>query len=426
MIDWLQLPDEAALTATEMERVAAKWRPRETTSFAQDVRFFDFQSNGKPFTQVAIVLVPATPLVVNGKRVVVVASEGGHDHGREFIRDDLRREGPGPWLAKRGVTFIALTRIGRWNFIGDDPLGSWRNVPLESRMPVFHRGQKQHWPASEYIVTNAEGVSSPTNSQTCRLPRPGSELEAHMMALTPATAVEGFRHALAHCPEIKDRDQILMLYWGFSTGGAILWPLAKRFTPDGIMGFGMSSFPIAHFNTRGSKGDHRWLYDPSAFRLRERGKTDFAIYTVDLSDAERDDQWAEALHSARFKSFEDTFMFFNVAALSESISRLWHSGILPAETRKRGFSELLRENIDLAFPDDSLSSVCALELGGTRDEIQSPANVGIAASVVRPHCRRHKVVILDGLHHSIAADQVPVFGALWLDAIESGYFDRSR
>jgi hypothetical protein len=247
-----------------------------------------------------------------------------------------------------------------------------------------------------------------------------------MMALTPATAVKGFEEALANCPELTDRKSVLMLYWGFSTGGTILWPLAKRVTPDGIMGFGMSSFPVAHFNTRAAKGDHRWLYDPSAFRVRERGKKDFAFYSPDLSEIEREKQWAEALHSARFKSFEDTLMFFNVAALSESVSRLWHSGILPEEVRRQGFAELLRENIDLGFPDDSLLSVSALELSGTRDEIQSPENVRIAASVVRPHCRRHKVVILEGLHHSIAADQAPVFGALWLDAIENGYFDETR
>ena len=45
-----------------------------------------------------------------------------------------------------------------------------------------------------------------------------------------------------------------------------------------------------------------------------------------------------------------------------------------------------------------------------------------AADVVRPHCGPYNLVSLEGLHHSIAADQVPVFGSLWFDAIESGYY----
>jgi hypothetical protein len=54
-----------------------------------------------------------------------------------------------------------------------------------------------------------------------------------------------------------------------------LWPLAKRFAPDGIAGFGMSNFPVALFAMRASKNDHRNLYDASAFRVRERGLKDF-------------------------------------------------------------------------------------------------------------------------------------------------------
>ena len=36
--------------------------------------------------------------------------------GRTFIRDNAGKEGLGPWLARRGVTFIQLCRLGRWNF----------------------------------------------------------------------------------------------------------------------------------------------------------------------------------------------------------------------------------------------------------------------------------------------------------------------
>ena len=422
MIDWHELADGAILPKADLERVSARFRGRETTTFVQDVHYFDFESNGKPFTQVATVYTPAEPRVVDGRKVIVVASEGGHDNGREFAVDDLGREGPAPWLAKRGVTFIALARLGRWNFLTDEAFGSWRDVPIEERMPIFHRGQRAHWPASEYEVVGAEGVSSPTGSQFCRLPRPGSQLEAHMMALTPSTSMKGFETALAGIGALEDRRRLLLLFWGFSTGGAFLWPFAKRAAPDGIMGFGMSTFPVAFYATRAVRDEHRWLYDASAFRVRERGMRDFAFFSPDLSDAERKEQWKEALKSPRFKSFEDTFMFFNVAALTESLAKLWNADFLPEEIRKRGFSTLLRENLDLAFPDDSLKGIRVLELSGTRDEIQPPETVRAAAAVVRPHCGRYKIVFLEELHHSIAADQAPVFGSLWLDAIESGYY----
>src|SRR2546429_145081 len=125
MIDWQKLPDDSLLQNADVQRVTEKWQASVTGGFKQEIRFFDFQSNGKPFTQVATLLTPEKPLAVQGKRVVFVASEGGHDNGREFFIDDLRREGPGVWLAKRGVTFIALTRLGRWNFLTDKPYGSW-------------------------------------------------------------------------------------------------------------------------------------------------------------------------------------------------------------------------------------------------------------------------------------------------------------
>jgi hypothetical protein len=425
MIDWQSLIDASTLSKTEMMQISAYWDARQSTTFRQDVRFFDFEDNGKPFTQVAVVLNPEQPLIFNGKRVVFVASEGGHDNGREFFLDDMSREGAGPWLAKRGVTFIMLCRIGRWNFLTDEPLGSWREVPLEKRMPIFHRGQSAHWGEHEYKVIGAEGVSSVTGSERCRVPRTGSDLEAQMLALTPATVVLGFQRALAGCPEIADRQNILLLYWGFSTGGAFLWPLAKRFAPDGIAGFGMSNFPVALFAMRASKNDHRNLYDASAFRVRERGLKDFEFFSIDASDEDRNRQWSEALRSPRFKSFEDTFMFFNIAALSETIARLWFSEQLPEETRRRGFSELLKTNIDLAFPDASLADVSVLNLTGTRDEIQPPDVVRSISAIVRPYCRKYTNLFLEGLHHSISAEQANLFSSVWLEAIKAGYFARS-
>ena len=424
-MDWSQFPYGSVLPQEAVAEVTAKWSADETTTYTQEVRFFDFEANGKPFTQVAIVLTPAEPLVIDGKRVVMVVSEPGHDSAREFVEDDLRREGPGPWLARRGVTFIALCRLGRWNFLTDDPLGSWKSVPLEQRMPIFHRGQKAHWPASEYETIDAGGVSSPTGSAFCRMPRRGSALEAHMMAVTPATVLRGFRIAIEACGVVENRKDILLLYWGFSTGGAFLWALAKSLAPDGVASFGMANFPISYYATRGFKDEHRWLYDKSAFRVRERNYADFAFFSPDLTEEERQVQWQEALNSARFKSYEDTFMFFNAGALTESLARLWNEDFLPADVRERGFAALVRENIDLSFPDDTLRTVRCLELAGTRDEIQPPEVTAVAASVTRRHLAAHHLLFIEGYHHSIAADQVPAFASIWLEAIAAGYFTAS-
>jgi hypothetical protein len=49
---------------------------------------------------------------------------------------------------ERGVTFVALTRVGRWNFLAPSATGSWEGVPVDARMPIFNRKQKAHWTAA--------------------------------------------------------------------------------------------------------------------------------------------------------------------------------------------------------------------------------------------------------------------------------------
>jgi hypothetical protein len=95
---------------------------------------------------------------------------------------------------------------------------------------------------------------------------------------------------------------------------------------------------------------------------------------------------------------------------------------LPDDVRNAGFGELLKRNIDLLFPDEALSSVRVLNLTGTNDEIQSAAVVRGISAVVRPYCRTYKSLFLEGLHHSISAEQARLFGSVWLDAIKSRYF----
>jgi len=354
---------------------------------------------------------------------VFVTSEGGSDNGRTFIADNAGKEGLGPWLARRGITLIQLCRIGRWNLLSNDPLGSWGDVPMGGRMPVFNRTQESHWSTDDYITIDAEGVSSPTGSQHCRVPRPGTELEDYMLSLIPSTQIAGFELAIKSL--LPDREKILMLYYGFSTGGAYLWPLSKQLPPDGIAGYGMSNFPIAYYGQRAAKGKYDWLYDRSVNRLRERGTRDFEFFNRDLSEAERAEAWQRASQAPRFKSFEDTFMFFNVAALAETVSRLWNAPFLPDAVRRRGFSALMQGNLELCFPSEALRMLHVLDLYGTRDEVLTADVVRSVAANVGPYCGRYRQAFLDGYHHSIASDHAAAFGSLWLDAIRSGYYSRA-
>ncbi len=116
-------------------------------------------------------------------------------------------------------------------------------------------------------------------------------------------------------------------------------------------------------------------------------------------------------------------MFFNAAALSQGLSELWKSRSLPDSIRSRGFAALFRENIDLAFPDNSVSELSVLEFFGDEDEIWPfPTSSGVSAAMTQPFCRRYTLAVLEGRHHCIDADHAEAFGSLWLDAIESGYF----
>lgn len=426
MIDWDALADHSTISLAQQSETTEKWRRAGADgAYSLAVRYFDFESYGKPFTQVAIVLTPAQPFLVDGRPVVVIASEGGNDNGRDFVRDLRGREGIGPFLARRGITFIALCRLGRWNFLTDDPLGSWIDVPLDRRMPIFHRGQTRHWTPEDYEVIGADGVSSPTGSTACRVPRPGSALEEHMMALTPLSVLNGFSVALDACLDPDQRHNALTFYWGFSTGGSYMWAFAKKAPPTGILGYGMTGLPFTRYSIAAAGGNFSWPYDRSTFRVRERGKPDFHFYNKDLSEADRDTLYAVALNSPRFKSNEDAFMFFNIATLSEALGKLWNASFLPAETRARGFTQLYRENIDLAFPDTSLADVAVLDLYGVDDEVRLtakyPETIGAAT---RPYCRRYTLALLEGRHHSIDADHAEAFGSLWLDAIQAGFFAR--
>jgi hypothetical protein len=421
-MDWNSFESGATLTSEDLSCLLDTWDSARTCGFTTEVRYFDFVSYGKPFTQVAVVLEPERPLVANGRRVYLAASEGGHDNGRELIVDYDGEEAIGPWLARRGVTVIVLCRIGRWNFLTDRPLGSWFDIPLEERVPLYSRAQTSHWGPDQYEIKAAEEISSSTGSLACRVARPGSELEASMMAATPLSVVTGFRQALGELlPET--RAQILLLYWGFSTGGPYMWALSKVLAPDGVAGYGMTNFPVARFAAAADGGRFSWLYEHSACRIRERGKPDFLFYAAGMTEAQIERRYQEALHSPRFKSTEDPFMFFNVAALTEALTRLSRADFLPAEIRAGGLPRIFQENIELCYPDEALHSVKVLELFGTRDEIMlGTRNPMRAPSITGPYCKRYMVAFLEGLHHCTDAEHSRTFGSVWLDAIHAGYF----
>jgi hypothetical protein len=243
-----------------------------------------------------------------------------------------------------------------------------------------------------------------------------------MMAATPLSVVTGFRLALEELLP-KPRNETLLLYWGFSTGGPYMWALSKLLAPDGVAGYGMTNFPVARFAAAADAGRYSWLYERSACRIRERGKPDFLFYAAGMSEQEIEARYREALHSPRFKCTEDPFMFFNVAALTESLTRLSRADFLPADIRADGLPRIFRENIDLCYPDKALKDVNVLELFGSRDEImlgtQDPM---VAPSICSPYCRRYLVAFLEGLHHCTDAEHSRTFGSAWLDAIHAGYF----
>src|SRR2546425_891285 len=110
-----------------------------------------------------------------------------------------------------------------------------------------------------------------------RFPREGTALYRQILAATPRVFIEGYRLALEKA--IADRNRSLVLFWGMSTGGATLYPLAKYYTPDGYLGWGASTTGLASAAGRARNGNFNDVYEHSALRVRERGLGDFEVYT---------------------------------------------------------------------------------------------------------------------------------------------------
>ena len=421
---WDLPADNATLGRQAIAEILADQEFPETSSYTQRIDFIDFTAHGQPFTQVVITLTPDEPQLRNGKRIVVVGGEPGSEYGMDFISTVEKRDGPAIWLARRGVTFVALTRVGRWNFLAPGSDGSWESVPLQQRMPIFTRTQKIYWASSDYEVkaSGAAATTTPSASAFYRFPKKGTALEHQMLAATPAVFLEGYRLALEKA--ITDRRNAFVLFWGMSTGGASLYPLAKLYPPDGYLGWGTSTTGLAYLNNRARVGNIDDLYEHSALRVRERGLDDFEVYTKHVDAATRAAWWKAALRSPRFKSTEDAAMYLDASALAEQGVRLWQSAFLPAAERTHGFAALMQSMFEPSYPPAELKRVAVLDLNGTEDETLPPATVDANRSVMERYARKYRVGRVDGFHHYLfTQDSIKVVGTLWLRYIDAGYFD---
>ena len=396
-----------------------------TTGFTKRVEMIDFGSFGQEFTQVVVILTPDTARLHRGKKIVVVGGEPGSEYAGDFLETPEGKEGPGVWLARRGVTFVALTRVGRWNFLASDGSGSWQGVPLDARMPIFNRRQESHWTADTY-ETKSSGLTAATggDSAVYRIAKPGTQLAREMLAAAPATFLTGYKLAIERAVPPAERARTYLLYWGMSTGGAFLYPLARLLPPDGYLGWGTSSTGLAYAYRKAKGGDFDTPYAHSALRVRERGLDDFTYYTKELDPATRDAWWKNAQKGPRFKSGEDAPMQLNAGALVEVALRLWLSDFLPASYREAGLGAFVMEMLEPSFPPAALRSIAILDINGTRDEAIPPKTVDAHREVMEPYARKYRVARVEGLHHYLfTQDQIKVAGTLWLAFIDSGYFD---
>ena len=420
---WNLPPDRGTLPKGGIDEILAGNDYPETTTFTKKIQFIDFESYGKKFTQVVVWLEPKEPRLRNGKKLVVVGAEPGSEYAEDFLVTVEGKEGMGEWLAKRGFTFIGLTRLGRWNFLSPD--GSWKSIPIDERMPIFNRDQKTNWSASDYTVQKIQAGSTASASDMNRYAKPGTELANQMLAANSQSILIGYKKAIEHVISPSERAHCFVLFWGMSTGGAYLYPLSKTYKPDGYLGWGTSSTGMAYLYRRGRMGDFNLPYDKGALRVRERGTPDFDFYTKEVPKETKDLWWPNVLNSPRFKSVEDPTMMFGIAALAEMATRLWLSDFLPNEYRKVGFARFVWDFIEPSFPPEALGTIPVLEMNGTKDEVMPPPVVDYHREAMEPYCGKYRVARVEGFgHYLFKQENNKVVGTLWLKFIESGYFDK--
>ncbi|MDB5746227.1 MAG: hypothetical protein JWP72_1075 [Massilia sp.] len=422
---WQLPPDNGVVESGTIAEILKGDDYPVTSGYSRKVDYIDFESHGQKFTQVVVTLTPDKPRLHKGRKLVVVGGEPGSEYAMDFLQTPEGKEGPGIWLAKRGVKFVGLTRVGRWNFLDKDGFGSWQDIPLETRMPIFNRAQTAPWSAADFEVKSGSGKPATSgDSDVYRMPKESSPLYSQMLAATPITYLAGYRKAIELAVPPRERKKTYLLYWGMSTGGAFLYPLAQHVKPDGYLGWGTSSSGLAYAYRKAKQGDFKTPYTNSALRLRERGLDDFSYYTKALDEQTKLRWWQGALKGPRFKSAEDASMQFNAGSLTEVAMRLWLSDSLPVSERKLGLSQFMRNMLEPSFPAPALKDVAVLEMNGTLDEAISPKVVDAHREVMEPHARKFRVVrVRDFQHYLFTQDSIKVVGNLWLRHIDSGYFD---
>jgi len=142
---WELPPDNGTMGKETIAAILAGNDYPETSGYRQSIDFIDFTAYGQKFTQTVVTLTPDRPLIRNGRKIVVVGGEPGSEYAMDFVRTVEDKDGAAVWLAKRGITFVGPTRVGRWNFLAPTKDGSWESVPLGQRMPIFERTQAAHW-----------------------------------------------------------------------------------------------------------------------------------------------------------------------------------------------------------------------------------------------------------------------------------------
>ncbi len=422
---WALPEDGGTLGRDAVRALLAADEAPATSGYRQQIDMVDFESHGQRYTQVVVTLVPDKPRLHRGRRIVVVGAEPGSEYAMDFVQTPEGKEGPGVWLARRGVTFVGLTRVGRWNFLARDGSGSWDGVPLGERMPIFNRQQAAHWTRADFEVQEEKGKEATSgDSAVYRFPRKGSALYAQMLAATPLTYLTGYRLGIEKAVPPAQRPDVFLLYWGMSTGGAFLYPLAHSLAPDGYLGWGTSSTGLAYLYRKARQGDFSLPYAKTALRLRERGPDDFSYYTRDLDPATRQAWWQQAQRGPRFKSGEDAPMQFNVGALTDTALQLWLADGLPAAERRDGLGAFVQALLAPSFPPAELKRIAVLDMNGTLDEAIPPKVVDAHREVMEPAARRYRVLRVQDLHHYLyTQDSIQVVGTLWLRFIATGYFD---
>ncbi|HEY4319162.1 MAG TPA: hypothetical protein VGN04_16295 [Herbaspirillum sp.] len=423
--DW-QLPaDKGMVDSKEVGVILGGNDYPVTSGYSKKVDYIDFDAYGQQYTQVVVTLTPDKPRLHQGRKITVVGGEPGSEYAMDFLQTPEGKEGPGVWLARRGVTFIALTRVGRWNFFDKSGNGFWKDIPIGTRMPIFNRAQKAPWSADDFALKTTAGKEATSgDSSTYRFPKPDSLLYKQMLAATGETFLTGYTKAIERALPGDARSHAYLLYWGMSTGGAFMYPLAKYIKPDGYLNWGTSTTGLAYVYRKAAQGDFKTPYAETAVRLRERGYDDFEFYTRNIDEKTKKQWWQGALNDPRFKSGEDATMQFNGGALTDTALKLWMADWLPQSYRQRGFAALMREMFEPSYPPAALKDVAVLEMNGTADEAMPPKVVDAHREIMEPYTRKFKVVRVQDFHHYLfTQDAIKVVGSLWLRHIDSNYFD---